>query len=93
MPDEIGNQNLKIPHSSQTGEQNYGRKLQQFCQNAILTSTFDKIRFLSPLKNTGVPEGMKNWWCYYSSKYLTCQKIGGAIQGLPILNLQILVVL
>ena len=42
---------------------------------------------------TGVLEDIKNWWCYYSPRGLTCQNIGGAIQGLPILNWQILVVL
>ena len=42
---------------------------------------------------SGVPEGMKNWWCYYSPVLDLPKNIGGAINSTPILNRQILVVL
>ena len=41
---------------------------------------------------SGVPEGMKNWWCY-CSPVLELQKLGGAINGISILNWQKLMVL
>ena len=37
------------------------------------------------LLRSGVPEGMKNWWCYYSPAF-DLEEIGGAIKGTSILS-------
>ena len=35
----------------------------------------------------GVPEGIKNWWCYYGP-VINFPRIGGAIKSVPILKWQ-----